>query len=119
LIANEQAKRNLSLSEDTVKLEVREAWRNLEQARTTFEIAKKGVELNQGRVEEQDLLAELGRATALNLVDAQNDLTSSQNELVSALVNHTIARMTFWLDMGILYIKDNGQWEEVKDDRST
>lgn len=119
LIANEQAKRNLSLSEDTVKLEVREAWRNLDQARTTFHIAQKGVELNQRRVEEQDLLAELGRATALNLVDAQNDLTSSQNELVSALVNHTIARIAFWLDMGVLYIKDNGQWEEVKDDRSS
>lgn len=117
LIAFEQAKRSYSLSEDTIKLDVRGAWRTLDQARSNFEIAKKGVELNQRRVEEQDLLAELGRATALNQVDAQNDLTSSQNELIGALVNHTIARLQFWRDMGILYIKDNGQWEEVNDDR--
>ncbi len=116
LIASEQAKRASSLAQDNVKLDVRGAWRTLDQARSNYAIAEKGVELNQRRVEEQELLAELGRATAQNLVDAQNDLTGSQNELVSALVSHTIARLAFWRDMGILYIKDNGQWEEVKDE---
>jgi hypothetical protein len=30
-------------------------------------------------------------------------------------VTHTIARLQFWNNMGILYIKDNGQWEDLKD----
>jgi hypothetical protein len=35
--------------------------------------------------------------------------------LTSALISHTIARLEFWRDMGILYIKENGNWEEVKE----
>lgn len=115
LIARERALRELSLAEDNVKLEVRRAWRNLEQARRNFEVAQRSVELNERRVEEQRLLSELGRATAQDLVDAQNDLTQSQNDLTAALVSHTVARLEFWRDMGLLYIKPDGQWEEVSD----
>jgi len=116
LIEQERVARNLSLAEDNIKLDVRERWRSLEQAKRNFEIALKSVELNKRRVEEQDLLAELGRATILDQVDAQNDLTASENDLTAALVRHTIARLEFWRDMGILYIKENGQWEDVVDD---
>jgi outer membrane protein TolC len=115
LIAHERAKRERDLAEDTVKLEVRDAWRTLDQAKRAYEIAVEGVKLNQRRVEEQDLLAELGKATALNRVDAQNDLTQAENNRTAALVSHTIARVEFWRDMGILFIKENGQWEEVTD----
>jgi len=65
-------------------------------------------------VEEQDLLAEVGRARAQDQVDAQNDLIASKNQLTQALVTHTIARLQFWNNMGILYIKDTGQWEELQ-----
>ena len=115
LIAHERAKRNLELAEDSVKLDVREAWRALDQAKRSYEIAMEGVDLNKRRVEEQDLLAELGLATAQNQVDAQNDLREAENNLTAALVSHTVARLEFWRDMGILYIKENGQWEEVTD----
>lgn len=119
LILREQAARRYSLTEDNVKLDVRTAWRNLDQARRNYEIALRSVELNERRVEEQNLLAELGRATALNLVDAQNDLTQAQNDLTQALVAHNIARLEFWRDMGILFILDNGQWQELDDESVT
>lgn len=115
LIAYERARRNLELAEDTVTLEVRDSWRNLDQAKRAYEIACQSVELNKKRVEEQELLSELGRATAQNRVDAQNDLTSAENNRTAALVAHTVARLQFWRDMGILFIKENGQWEEVTD----
>jgi outer membrane protein TolC len=115
LIDLARAGREHTLAEDNVKLEVRAAWRNLDQARRNYEIALRGVALNERRVEEQDLLAELGRATALDQVDAQNDLTDAQNALTAALVTHTLSRLAFWRDMGILYVKPNGQWEEVTD----
>lgn len=79
-------------------------------------MAQKSVDLNMRRVEEQELLAELGRGSALDQVDAQNELTQSQNGLTASLISHTLARLQFWLDMGILYIKEDGQWEEVSDD---
>jgi len=115
LIAGERARRNLELAEDTVMLDVRDSWRSLDQAKRAYEIATQSVELNRKRVEEQELLSELGRATAQNRVDAQNDLTAAENSRTDALVTHTIARLQFWYDMGILFIKENGQWEEITD----
>jgi outer membrane protein TolC len=114
LINLEQSKRNLSLQEDDIKLQVRDSWRALEQAKRAFEISKVGVELSERRVEEQNLLAELGRAKAQDQVDAQNDLSASKNQYTQALVGHTIARLQFWDNLGLLYIKDDGQWEEPK-----
>ena len=112
LIAYEAALRQRSLSEDQLKLQVRDSWRNLDQARLSFDVAVESVRLSQRRVEEQNLLAELGQATAQDQVDAQNDLITSQNNLTAALVGHTIARLSFWRDMGLLYINDDGRWKE-------
>ncbi len=115
LITHEQASRQLEQKEDEIKLQVRNDWRNLNQAKRNHESALLGVELSLRRVEEQELRADVGRGTARDLVDAQNDLIAQKNLLTQALVGHTIARLQFWNDMGILYIKDNGQWEELKD----
>jgi outer membrane protein TolC len=115
LIAQERAGRALAQSRDQIELQVRESWRSLEQAKRTYEISELGVKTAERRVEEQDLLAELGRAKAQDQVDSQNDLASSKNDLTQALVAHTVARLQFWNNMGILYIKDSGQWEEVND----
>jgi len=41
-------------------------------------------------------------------------LIDSKNQRTQALVTHTIARLQFWNNMGILYIKPTGQWEEVQ-----
>ena len=73
--------------------------------------------MSERRVEEQELRAQVGRGTARDLVDAQIDLISQRNLLTQALIAHTIARLQFWNDMGILYIKDHGQWEEMKPKR--
>jgi len=113
LIAERQATRALEQQEDEIKLQVRNSWRTLDQAKRNYEISEVGVKIAERRVEEQNLLAELGRAKAQDQVDAQNDLINSKNQLTQALVGHTIARLQFWVNMGILYIKDNGRWEEV------
>ena len=115
LITRDRAARQVDQQEDEIKLEVRDSWRSLEQAKRSFEISEVGVQIAERRVEEQNLLAELGRAKAQDQVDAQNDLANSKNQRTQALVTHTIARLQFWNNIGILYIKDRGQWEEIKD----
>ena len=112
LINQEQSARQLQQREDEIKLQVRNDWRNLDQARRNFESSEIGVELSERRVQEQELRAQVGRGTARDAVDAQNDLIAQKNLRTQALVAHTIARLQFWNDMGILYIKDNGRWEE-------
>lgn len=119
LISFERAGRELELAEDNVKLQVRQDWRALEEAKRSFEIRQISVALNERRVEQQQLLAEYGRAIARDTVEAQNDLIDARNALTGALVNHTISRLRFWRDMGILFIKEDGQWEEVTDVDST
>lgn len=112
LITQERSARAVDQQRDQIELQVRDSWRTLEQARRSYEISKIGVKLAERRVEEQELLAELGRAKALDQVDAQNSLLSSKDQLTQALVAHTVARLQFWNNLGILYIKHNGQWQE-------
>jgi len=118
LIARDRAARTVEQEEDQIKLQVRDSWRTLDQAKRNYEISDISVKLAERRVEEQDLLAEVGRAKAQDQVDAQNDLINSKNQRTQALVTHTIARLQFWNNMGILYIKDNGQWEEIQDEKN-
>jgi len=117
LISRNRAARNLELVEDQIKLDVRNSWRTLDQAERNYQIAESGVKIAERRVDEQEMLAEVGRARAQDQVDAQNDLISAKNQRTQALVTHTIARLQFWDNMGILYIKGNGRWEEVSNDK--
>ncbi len=112
IIAESRSQREVELRRDEIELQVRESWRTLEQAKRSYEISEIGVNLAQRRVEEQELLAELGRAKALDQIDAQNALLASTDQRTQALVAHTVARLQFWENMGILYIKDQGQWVE-------
>ncbi len=116
LIDYERSKRELQLAVDQIKLEVNEGWRALDQAKRNHEIAKIGVTLSQRRVEEQELRIEIGRegTTALELIDARRDQINALNQRTRAVVGHTIARLQFWRDLGILNIKEDGQWDETQ-----
>lgn len=109
-IALERSKRNLELAYDQVRLDIYDDWRALDQAQRNFSISMSGVGLAQRRLEEQELLGELGQGKARDLVEAQQDLTNSQNQRTSAIVDHTLARLGLWQDMGILYINEDGSW---------
>lgn len=115
LIRHEQSARSIVEAEDTIKLQVREDLRTLEQDKRSFENSELGVKLAERRLEEQRLLAELGRGRAQDEVDAQNDLTAAKNQRTQALVEHTIARLRFWEHLGILFIKEDGRWQETPD----
>lgn len=113
LIAYERAVRDASLAEDNIKLDVRNSYRNLLQAQKDFEISQIQVDLNQRRVDEEDLRAELGLGDIIDQVDAQNALTAAQTGVTGAIVDYQITLLEFWRDLGILYVKENGTWEEI------
>ncbi len=112
IINLDRAQRQLELAEDQIKLAINNDWRALDQAKRNFEISEIGVKLSESRVDEQQILKELGQGTSRDLVQAQEDLVSSRNQRTNALVQHTISRLNLWRDMGILYIQDAGKWEE-------
>ncbi|MDF1823000.1 MAG: TolC family protein [Verrucomicrobiales bacterium] len=109
----ERAKRADELARDRARLEIYDAWRAIDQARMNFKVAEQQVDLANRRLEEQILLSELGRGDAQDLVDAQNDLLSAQNQRTSTVVSHNLARLRLWRDMGILYIRKDGSWASV------
>jgi outer membrane protein TolC len=109
-IEADRAKRFDDLARDRARLEIYDGWRALDQERISFEIAEEGIALAARRLEEQLLLSELGRGEARDLVDAQEDLVDAQNQRTAALIDHTVARLRLWRDMGILYIGSDGRW---------
>lgn len=111
-VALDRAKRAEEMAFDQARLEINDAWRSLEQERLSYRIAQEGVALASRRLEEQLLRSELGQGEAKDLVDAQEDLVDAQNLLTGTLIDHTVARLRLWRDMGILYIKADGSWVE-------
>ncbi len=112
LIDYDLATRGYVLALDAVKIDVLRTWREMNEARKSYEISLRGVQINERRVEEAELRAEIGLGDIQDTVDSQNDLTSSRTELTSSIVSHNIAKLEFWRDVGLLYVGDNGQWEE-------
>lgn len=112
LIDYEVATRGYLLAMDNIKLDVIDIWRRLNEASKSYEINVTSVQINERRVEEAELRAELGLGDIQDTVDSQNDLTSARTELVRTIVDHNIAKLEFWRDVGLLYVNDNGQWEE-------
>lgn len=96
---------------DQVKLQVRQAYRQLQEAAARHRIQLQSVELAQARVESTSLLLQAGRATTRDLLDSQDDLLRAQNELTSALVDHVIAKLNFFRDVGVLQVRSDGLWE--------
>lgn len=113
LIQVEQTRRQFALAVDNVRLQVASDWRALEQAKRNFENAEIGVKLAERRVEEQELRMQLGRGQTRDLLDAQADLNNARNGRTAAVVNHTLARLRYWRDMGLLFVRDDGSWYEA------
>ncbi len=112
LINYEAARRAYLLAADNVKLDVIDAWRRMTEARKSYDINLTSVSINERRVEEAELRAELGLGNIQDTVDSQNDLTAARTELTRSIVNHNIAKLEFWRDVGLLYVRDDGSWEE-------
>ncbi|MFH1883502.1 MAG: TolC family protein [Planctomycetota bacterium] len=112
LITLEQRQRGYDDESDNVKLDVRQAYRDLTEKAESYRIEKAGLKLAERRVEEQNLLLEYGRGTIRLLLETEDDLVLAENALTGALVEHTIAKMNFFRDVGILQVKPDGMWEQ-------
>ncbi|MBN1902403.1 TolC family protein [Candidatus Sumerlaeota bacterium] len=111
-ISLQQNRRSLDEFKEQLILEVRDAWRELEEARIAYRIQLESVRLAERRVEMASLFLQSGRATARDLLEAEDELLASRNALTQALVSHTIQRLGFWNTIERLEIDERGIWEE-------
>jgi outer membrane protein TolC len=112
LIALDQAERAAADLTDNIKLQVRSDWITMQEAKQSYEIQRKSVELAQRRVESTMLLLQAGRAITRDLLEAQTSWHDAENALVTALVNHTNARLALWRDIETLSVNTEGGLEE-------
>ncbi|MBN1765367.1 MAG: TolC family protein [Sedimentisphaerales bacterium] len=115
LISLLQNERNYQEKIDDVKLEVRQAYRDLRETYSSYTIQLESLNLAYRRVESTKLLLQEGRATTRDYLDAQDDLLTAQNAKTGALIRHFVARLSFFRDVGILQIKPDGLWEQPDD----
>ena len=108
LISLQSALRSQEAFRESVKLEVRNALRNLAQARKTYEINLKAVELAEARVESTLELLLVDKADTRDFLESQDALISNQNEMVSSLVEYRIAWLELLRDTGALVVSGEG-----------
>jgi len=111
LITLVDSKRTYGEQADQVRLDVRQAHRDLLEAHTSYKIQQTSLKLAEKRVDMQMILLQEGRATTRNYLDAQEDLLLAQNAKTAALVEFTLALLRFHRDIGLLQVLSDGMWE--------
>ncbi|MFA5424128.1 MAG: TolC family protein, partial [Phycisphaerae bacterium] len=112
LISFTQAQRQYDLDRDTTALEVRNAYRQLSEAAQRYQIQKNSLELAQKRVESTTMLLQEGRASTRDLLESQDALLEAQNNVTATLIDHAIAKLNFYRDIGVLQVRPDGMWRE-------
>ncbi len=114
LITVRRRQRNYDEEIDNIKLQVRASYRNLVETAESYRIQKMGLELAQKRVEVAKLSLQYGRGTVRLLLDSEDALVQAQDDVLGALVDHMIAKLSFFRDVGILRVQPDGMWEQAK-----
>jgi len=111
LIALNQRQREYELAADTIRLEVRQAYRDLTEAMERYRIQAEALKVAQERFRKTNLLMQYARASSRRVLAAQGDLFEAQNEATQALVNYVNATLNFYSNTGVLQVRPDGMWE--------
>lgn len=110
LIAYQQARRAADQSRDQVVVDVRSAYQQVQEARTSYDIQVRSRDLAAERMESVRMLLEAGREgiTVRDQLDANQSLLQAENSLTRQLVNYMIARLNFYNATESLDVDDRG-----------
>ena len=114
LIAIDAAQRSVEAAEDSAKTTIRDDLRKLRSAWASFVIQSEAVRVAMRRVRSTDLFNQAGRAEIRDVLDAEDDLLTARNALVSAVIDYRIAGLELRRDMAELDITAEGLWSELE-----
>ncbi|MBV6497988.1 MAG: hypothetical protein CJBNEKGG_00202 [Prosthecobacter sp.] len=112
-IVEQASRRALDLAEEELRSTIRSDWRALNVARQQYDLALKGLELSQKRLEIEEALMAEGQGTARDIVESQDRLIVARDLVISTLIDHNLARLQLWADMGVLFIRKDVRWADV------
>jgi len=111
LITLNQRRRDYEQTTDTIILEVRKAYRDMAEAAKRYKGHSEQLALAKQRFDNTVLLLEYGRANTRDVLDAQKDLFKARSAATQALVNYTVALLSFYRDVEILEVRPDGMWQ--------
>jgi outer membrane protein TolC len=108
----ERSRRGVSLTEDNVVLEVRDAVRRLRRVQATLDIRRE--ELAAAKKEEKaaNYRFDDGEADNQDVSVAQAAVRRARNSLIADLIEFETGRIQLLRDIGILFVDDQGMWVE-------
>lgn len=108
MISRDRSKRSLTETEDTVRLNVLNSFRSLEQSRKSYSLQEKSVEIARRRTALTAIQRKEGQASTRDVLEAEEALNNSLNGLTGSLVNYTITRLEFLASLGMLNVDADG-----------
>ena len=111
-IAVARAERDYQEFVDRVRLEVRQAYRQLMETRQTYDFQMRNVTVARRRRLLASLEQSSGRASARDVLEAEEGLRDAQNGLTGALVSYETTRVQFLAVLGLLDVDENGKPRE-------
>ena len=112
LIKLRQQERQYEEQAEGVKLNVRQAYRQLLKTADQYKIQTNSLRLANERVESNKLLLDAGRVTVRILLESLDAQVQAQNSVTAALVSHLNAKLSFFRDVGLLQVRPDGMWEQ-------
>lgn len=112
LITLNQRQREYEQATDTVRLEVRNAYRDLVEAADRYKVQTEAYELARQRYNKNLTLLKYRRASSRRVLNAQNNMVNARNAATQALVDFSIASLNFYRDAGVLQVRPDGMWEK-------
>jgi len=111
IIQYERAKRSFDKKVDTVKKEIIDSYRNLEESYQSYIIQLNSLKLAEKRVESTDLLLQAGRATTRDLLESQEAYLSAKNNVINSIVSFILEYLNFLYITEKLEVDENGIWK--------
>jgi outer membrane protein TolC len=109
LIDVRRAQRQYELSADNVRLQVRQAKRDIDLALTSLSIQQQSIELARRQREAADFRFQRGLISNREVVDAENNLLSARDAVAAAQSRLRQAILAFYRDTGMIRADDAGQ----------
>ncbi len=111
-IALGRARRDYDEFEQTLVIEVRARFRELQRRTQSLDIQRELIADQERNVEIAKLRVEQGDFSNRDVFEATQALLEARNTLIQEQVNYELARLALIRDLGILFIDENGMWTE-------
>jgi outer membrane protein TolC len=108
LISLENVRRNLELTEDRIRADLREALRQLRTSEMSYLIQETSVTTNEARLESALLRQEAGRSDTQEVLRAQESLLAAQNARTRAKIDLALTRYDFFTQLEVLHVAEDG-----------